>query len=53
MSNGDVKIIAVEADGSLKVVKSIAMVHDFGVNSLDAKKIDKDHILIVSGGDDQ
>lgn len=62
MSSGDIAVIAVEFDSHQQLkatmLGKIPRVHDFGVNSLDAIKLNqKDlhcpQIVVASGGDDQ
>ena len=52
LSSGDIEILGVDEQG-LKTIAKIKLAHDFGVNSLDVKLVNGDHLCIVSGGDDQ
>ena len=64
LSNGNIIIVeatkglAPQANPSsvtLNVLHEVKLVHDFGVNSLDARLCleNRDHLMIASGGDDQ
>ena len=52
LSNGDLNVMSIEGGNSIKKITEIKLAHDFGVNSLDAKKVDEENFCVVSGGDD-
>lgn len=58
LSNGDMYLLKLEINKSLEIKvephAELQQVHDFGVNTLDAKYDSKTGILVmVTGGDDQ
>jgi WD40 repeat protein len=54
LSNGDLAILSISG-AYLTLLTHLKLAHDFGLNSLDAHKVDEEgtHFCLVTGGDDQ